>query len=120
MTAARIEKPNMWLANNDRLNLHIRRNFRMVWIGKKNGINENQPGVFKIEGDKVFSEMFVRLLTIEDRGDFWYIGYEPAGKDRGRCTFGYTRLYKEGPREFGTQAFEDATNTWDINTGARK
>lgn len=100
-----IEKPNMWLANNDKLNLHIKRKFKMIDRLKENGSNENQRGVVKVEDGYVYNEMLVHINYIEDRGDFWYIGFTPTGKDRGRCGFGCTRYYKNSVPEYGTIAF---------------
>lgn len=115
----KVEQPNMWLAHNERLNLYIHRNFKMIDRMKKNGINEIQPRVTKVEGDYVYSETFVQITSIDDKGDYWYIGHKPVGKHSGSYGFGYTRLYKDRIPQYGTIAFEDATNI-DIRTGLAK
>ena len=70
---------------------------------KKNGINERQPGR-KVSGEYVYEEMRVRVTSMKDCGDYWYLGYKPIGKDAGRCGFGYTRYYKDIVPEYGTVA----------------
>lgn len=114
-----VKKPNMWLAYNEDLKLFIRRNFKFVERHKKNGINEYQPRVTKVDGKFVYTERFVKIMSIDDRGDYWYIGYEPVGRDRGTFGFGYTRLYKNEIPKYGAIAFEDASNI-NVNTGMRK
>lgn len=114
-----IERPNMWLVYNERLQLFIHRNFKMVERMKKNGINEYQPRVTKVKGRMVYSETFVRIINIADRGKYWYIGYEPVGRDKGSFGFGYTRLYKNEVPKYGTIALIDATNI-DVMTGMKK
>ena len=119
MNAVLIEKPNMWLAHNEKLNLFIHRPMKMTGRRKANGINENQPRVTKVEGGYVYTETLIHITSIEDREDYWYIGYRPIGKDAGACTFGFTRLYKNMIPEYGTISIEDATNI-DIRTGKAK
>lgn len=111
-----VEQPQMWLSEK----YQIHRNFRVVERMKKNQIKENQPGVIKVEDGYVYSEMFVHLTSISDRGDYWYIGFRPIGKSLGRCGFGYIRLYKNGIPECGTILIEDITHTVDIRTGEAK
>ena len=111
-----VEQPNIWLSEK----YQIHRNFRIIDRMKKDGINENQPGVTKVEGEYVYSEMFVQLTSVSDRGDYWYIGFRPIGRDMGRCGFGFTKLYKHAIPEYCTIAIEDFTNTIDIRTGEAK
>ena len=114
-----VEQPNMWLAHNERLNLYIHRNFKHIERMKENGINENQPRVTKVEDGYVYFETFVQITSIDDKGDYWYIGHKPIGKHSGSYGFGYTRLYKDRIPQYGTIAFEDATNI-DVRTGRAK
>lgn len=101
-----MKKPEMWLVYNDSTNLHIHRRFKHIERHRVNGINEIQPRVTKVEGGFVYQETIVYITSIDDRGDYWYIGHEPVGKDRGAYGFGYTRLYKHTVPKYGTIAFE--------------
>lgn len=115
----KVEMPNMWLAYNEKLNLFIHRNLKMVERMKDTEINRIQPRVTKVEDGYVYMETFIHILSIEDRGDFWYIGHKPVGKHAGSYGFGYARLYKDKIPEFGMIAIEDATDI-DVRTGERK
>lgn len=114
-----VEQPNMWLAYNESLHLFIHRNFKHIERMKENGINENQPRVTKVEDGYVYFETFVQITSIDDKGDYWYIGHKPVGKHSGSYGFGYSRLYKDRIPQYGTIAFEDATNI-DVRTGRAK
>lgn len=111
--------PNMWLAYNEKLNLFIKRNFKMIDCHKANRTSEFNRRVTKIEDGKAYEETFVQITSIDDRGEYWYIGYKPVGMHAGACGFGFTRLYKDITPEYGTLAFEDATNI-NILTGKAK
>jgi hypothetical protein len=119
MTDKMVAMPNMWLAYNEKLNLFIRRNFKMIDCYKENRASKFDRTVVRIEDGKAYSETFVQITSIDDRGDYWYIGYKPVGMHAGTCGFGYTRYYKDFTPEYGTLAFEDATNI-NINTGKAK
>lgn len=111
-----VARPEIWLS--EKYNIH--RNFRMVERHRQDGIQEHQKGVTKVEDGYVYRETFVQLSNVEDRGDFWYVGFRPVGRDVGRCGFGYTRIYKEGIPEYGTIELEDISKTVNIQTGERK
>lgn len=115
-----VAQPDMWLVNNDELNLHIYRHFKITERSKEDGINENQMGVTLIENGYVYRETFVQFTNIEDRGDFFYITFKPIGKDSGRCGFGCFRLYKNAISEYGVISVEDISKTINVNTGEPK
>ena len=94
-----LKKPEIW--KSEKFGIH--RYYRMVVRMKENGINENQFGVFKVENGYVYSEIYCQLDSIDDRGDYWYIGYTPVGKSKMHCgRWGYTRLYKNFVPEWCT------------------
>lgn len=94
-----MKEPKIWKI--ERLSIHCY--YRMVERSKENGINERQFGVFKVENGYVYREIFCQLDSVEDKGDYWYIGYTPIGKSSMRCgRWGYTRLYKNVVSEWGT------------------
>ena len=103
------KEPRMWKVYNEKLNLFIHRKFNHIERHKINGINEIQPRVTRIDTDSgvCYSETLVHITSIADRGDYFYIGHEPIGKDRGAYGFGYTRLYKNKTPNFGTIAFDE-------------
>lgn len=111
-----VEKPDMWLSEK----YQIHRNFKLITRMKEDGINEHQLGVTSVENGYVYSDMFVQLTSVEDRGEYWYISFKPIGKDAGRCGFGCTRLYKNGIPEYGTISLEDITKTINVQTGEPK
>lgn len=80
--------------------------YRMVSVHLDSEIERLQPGVFKIAGGKIYNECFVKIHSVEDRGDYLYVGYIPYGKDKDRFKFGYSRFYKENAPEFST-TFEE-------------
>ena len=74
--------------------------YRMVERLKENGINEKQYGVFKVENGYVYREIYCQLNSVEDCGEYWYVGYKPIGRSWLRCgRWGYTRLYKNNVPE---------------------
>lgn len=54
-----------------------------------------------IAGGKTTERIQVRVMNVEDAGDYWHFGYEPIGPDVGYCRFGYARLYKDKTPEYG-------------------
>lgn len=66
----------------------------------------DQPGIpsadeVVIKDNKVYRTLIVHIHHIEDRGDFYYVGYTPLNKRFGQ--FGYTRIYKDTTgRQWGT------------------
>ena len=48
------------------------------------------------------SHFFGIVTSIEDRGDYLYIGYRPNDVSH-NCRFGYFRLYKDGRRDRAVQ-----------------
>lgn len=111
-----IEKPDMWLSEK----YGIKRNFKLTERMKENGINENQLGVVKVEDGYVYYETFIQLTSVEDRGDYYYIGFQPIGKDIGRFGHGCDRIYKHKIPEYGALGLVDITRTININTGEAK
>lgn len=111
-----VEQPTIWQSER----LQIYKQFRLIERRKKDGIQEHQRGVTKVEDGYVYFETFVNLTSISDEGDYWYIGYRPIGRDSGRCGFGYFRLYKNGIPEYGAIAVEDLRNKVNIQTGEAK
>lgn len=97
--------PNMWLVHNEELNLFIHRKFLHIERYKADGIQEYQPRVTKVENGFVYRETVVHITSIDDKGDYYYIGHRPVAKDAGAYTFGYTRLYKNETPKYGTIAF---------------
>lgn len=79
--------------------------FTMTTVMKANESSIYQRNTTVVNG-KAITTMQVKVDWVEDRGEYLYVGYTPAGKDRRICTFGAARLYLDGPREFGVVGFE--------------
>lgn len=99
----------------------MRRDIKKMKAGRRflmtNVHSSNQPNVWgpeAIEKDgKIYVTTEVEINWIEDRGDFYYVGYTP--KQAGRGVFGATRIYKgEDPHEYGTLGFEAKYNYQDV------
>lgn len=110
--------PNMWVS--EKLGIH--RRFYHIERHKLNGAVSKQKAtgsyiisgmlvrpnnIVSIDGDTYTTKTMVHITSITDRGDYYYIGHEPIGKDCGSYSFGYTRLYKNKTTNFGTIAFEE-------------
>lgn len=53
-----------------------------------------------VEGDYEITTITCTITSVDDKGDFWYVGYVPLSPRQG--TFGYLRVYKDYiTREFG-------------------
>ena len=46
------------------------------------------------EKEKTVKKFIATVTSVEDCGDFWYIGYEP--EDIRVCRWGYKKIKKEG------------------------
>lgn len=79
--------------------------FTMVRTMKADNLSHLQPNTTVSDG-KATQTMMVMVDWVEDRGSFLYVGYHPIGKDRFTCTFGATRIFKDGPRRYGVIGFE--------------
>ena len=77
----------------------------MTSATKANDVSNYQPNTVVRDGKAIQTKQ-VRVTWIEDRGEYFYIGYIPAGKDVGRFGFGAARIYKSGAREYGVIGFE--------------
>ena len=80
----------------------------MTTAYKANGASSYQPNTVVQDG-KAIQTTQVRVTWMEDKGEYFYIGYRPAGKDIGRFGFGAARIYKNGPREYGVIGFAPVT-----------
>lgn len=79
--------------------------FTMTKVMKADQCSIYQRNTSVVNG-KAITKMLVKVDWVEDRGEYLYVGYTPAGKGRHLCVFGATRLYKDGPKEFGVVGFE--------------
>ena len=73
----------------------------MIEAGKRYLITRNAKAVV---------ERFTALVTnVEDRGDFWYIGYTPERDKNGhkRCEWGYCKVKKYGKYNSVNYEFEE-------------
>lgn len=50
-----------------------------------------QPNT-RVEGDKEIQTFLAKVTSVEDRGDYFYVGYTPS--DRRQGSFGYLRINK--------------------------
>lgn len=100
-------KPEIWLSEN------VKRRYKLIRKIKCDGIEEHQSNVTKIENGYCYRETFVKLTNVEDRGEFWYVGIKPIGKDKDRFGFGYIRIYKCDERNKGNR-LEDITGKIDV------
>ena len=80
----------------------------MTTAYKANGVSNCQPNTVVQDG-KAIQTTQVRIIWVEDRGQYLYIGYRPAGKDSGCGRFGAARIYKSGARTYGVIGFEPVT-----------
>ena len=79
--------------------------FTMTTVMKADKNSAYQRNTYVMNG-KAVTKMLVNVEWVEDRGEYLYVGYTPAGKDSRLCKFGAARLYLDGPREFGVVGFE--------------
>ena len=54
----------------------------------------------------IMDKKMVKVHNIEDRGEFLYVGF--LGRSWNSGKFGYTRVYKDGFKEWGTIAIKRA------------
>lgn len=63
----------------------------------------------RIEDGRTYTDTHVQVTSVEDADDYWYVGYEPTGRDSDTCKFGYTRVYKNVVPSCGTISFVPLT-----------
>lgn len=85
--------------------IHVDDKYVMTVASKANQVSRYQPKTV-IENDKAYQTMKIRVTFVEDRGDYFYIGYAPIEEDSTRCSFGYARIYKSGNRSWGIVKFD--------------
>ena len=71
----------------------------MIEAGKKYKVTR--------EAVSTVTRFLATVTSIEDRGDFWYIGYKPD--DFRVCRWGYCRVRKEGQYKALNYRFEEVT-----------
>lgn len=79
--------------------------FTMTTVMKADQCSIYQRNTSVVNG-KAITKTLVKVEWVEDLGEYLYVGYTPAGKDRHTCKFGAARLYLDGPKEFGVVGFE--------------
>lgn len=84
------------------------RRFLMTQVYNANQPINWRPGTIVKDG-KAYQTTEVEIDWIEDRGDYYYVGYTPKQANGG--AFGAARIYKETePYEYGTLGFEAKYN----------
>jgi hypothetical protein len=66
---------------------------------KANDISKFKPSTV-VHGEYADQTRKVKVTSVEDRGEFFYVGYRPVRFD---ARWGYTRIYKDiSSRKYGT------------------
>lgn len=89
--------------------IKVGRQFIMTDVMKANQCSQYQRNTVVKDG-KSYQKTQVVVTSVDDRGEYLYVGFRPSGKDAGCCGFGATRIYKENQKEYGTLGFEPLYN----------
>lgn len=88
--------------------MKVGRRFFFTAVMKESEISKYQLDT-TVKGGKEYRRFEVIITSIEERGDYLYVGYEPINKAHGR--FGYCRIYKDNdPYEYGMKGVEAKYN----------
>lgn len=85
--------------------IEIGHEYVMTSASKANSVSAFQPKTI-VEDGIAYQTTQIKVTSVKDSGEYFYIGYVPTRDDAGRCKFGYARIYKEGDRPYGVVKFE--------------
>lgn len=89
-------------------NIEIGSEYIMTTAYKADSTSSYQPKTV-VKDNIAYQTTHIRVKSVKDSGEYFYIGYVPAGDDTRRFGFGYTKVYKKGEKPYGVISFEPVT-----------